>query len=298
MSGFRIDQPFLSQILKDIGEGKIQLPDFQRGWVWDDERIRSLIASVSQEFPIGSVLILNPTGTNVRFIPRLVKGVNSNRANTEPDTFILDGQQRLTALYQALMLGTAVSTKDTKGREVLRHYYFDMKVSINNDTDREEAILSCGDDHKIEIETPDGNTQKIDLSSNEEQYAYNMFPVNKLLDDADWRQEYGQHWRDDREKINLLFEFEGNIIRPFNQYSIPVIELRGVPREAICKVFEKVNTGGVTLTVFELLTASLAAEDFQLREDWEIREERLKEHSVLQNILYYRILRMSIFYRY
>ena len=85
-------------------------------------------------------------------------------------------------------------------------------------------------------------------------------------------------------KLNLLFEFEGNIIRSFNQYSIPVIELRGVPREAICKVFEKVNTGGVTLTVFELLTASLAAEDFQLREDWEIRKERLKEHSVLQNL--------------
>ena len=103
MSGFGIDRPFLSQMLEDIGEGKIQLPDFQRGWVWDDERIRSLIASVSQEFPIGSVLILNPTGTDVRFIPRLVKGVNSNRANTEPDTFILDGQQRLTALYQALM---------------------------------------------------------------------------------------------------------------------------------------------------------------------------------------------------
>ena len=79
MSGFRIDQPFLKQMLEDIGEGKIQLPDFQRGWIWDDERIRSLIASVSQEFPIGSVLILNPTGTNVRFIPRLVKGVNSNR---------------------------------------------------------------------------------------------------------------------------------------------------------------------------------------------------------------------------
>ena len=74
MSGFRIDQPFLKQMLKDIGEGKIQLPDFQRGWVWDDERIQSLIASVSQEFPIGSVLILNPTDTDVLFIPRLVKG--------------------------------------------------------------------------------------------------------------------------------------------------------------------------------------------------------------------------------
>ena len=182
------------------------------------------------------------------------------------------------------MSGTAVSTKDTKGREILRHYYLNMEACVNNDTDREEAILSCDEKHTIEIETPDGKQKTIDLSSNEEQYENNMFPVNKLFDDAYWRQGYGQHWRDDREKINLLFEFEGNIIRPFNQYSIPVIELRGVPREAICKVFERVNEGGVRLTVFELLTASLAAEDFQLREDWEIREERLKEYSVLNNL--------------
>lgn len=285
MSGFRIDQPFLSQMLKDIGEGKIQLPDFQREWVWDDERIQSLIASVSREFPIGSVLILNPTGTDVQFIPRLVKGVNSNDANKDPDTFILDGQQRLTALYQALMSGTAVSTKDTKGREVLRHYYFDMKVCINNDADREEAIRSCGEDHKLEIETHGEDKKRtIDLSSNEAQYANNMFPVNKLFNDADWKLGYYNHWDNDGENIGFLIKFEAKIIRPFNQYSIPVIELKEVPREAICKVFEKVNTGGVPLTVFELLTASLAAEDFQLREDWKIREERLKEHSVLNNL--------------
>ena len=98
------------------------------------------------------------------------------------------------------------------------------------------------------------------------------------------RQGYNNHWRDNGEKIDLLFKFEANIILPFKQYSIPVIELNEVPREAVCKVFEKVNTGGVTLTVFELLTASLAAEDFQLRKDWDIREERLKEHPVLTNL--------------
>ena len=182
MSEFRIDQTLLSKMLKDIGEGKIQLPDFQRGWVWDDERIQSLIASVSQEFPIGSVLILNPSGTDVRFMPRLVKGVNSNRANTEPDTFILDGQQRLTALYQALMSETAVSTKDTKGKDILRHYYLDMKGCVNNDIEREQVVISYGEDHKLEIEIQDENRKlTIDLSSNTAQYTNNMFPVNKLL---------------------------------------------------------------------------------------------------------------------
>lgn len=49
-------------------------------------------------------------------------------------------------------------------------------------------------------------------------------------------------------------------------------------------MFEKVNTGGVSLTVFELLTATYAADDFNLRDDWARREKRLKQHRVLSSI--------------
>lgn len=52
------DMPILD-LMKDIGAGKIQLPDFQRGWVWDDNRIRGLIASITQNFPVGAVCSLN-----------------------------------------------------------------------------------------------------------------------------------------------------------------------------------------------------------------------------------------------
>ena len=48
----------LHDLLKEIGVGKIQLPDFQRGWVWDDEHIKSLIESVAESFPIGAVMML------------------------------------------------------------------------------------------------------------------------------------------------------------------------------------------------------------------------------------------------
>ncbi len=56
------------------------------------------------------------------------------------------------------------------------------------------------------------------------------------------------------------------------------------PKEAVCQVFEKVNTGGVALTVFELLTATYAADDFNLRDDWDARLRRLKRHRVLEGI--------------
>ena len=75
------------------------------------------------------------------------------------------------------------------------------------------------------------------------------------------------------------------IVKRFEQYQVPVIELgRDTPKEAVCQVFEKVNTGGVTLTVFELLTATFAADDFELRPDWNRRERTIHSHSILTNV--------------
>ena len=49
----------LSDLLDDVHSGKIQLPDFQRGWVWDDERIKDLLVSISRSFPVGAVMTLS-----------------------------------------------------------------------------------------------------------------------------------------------------------------------------------------------------------------------------------------------
>ena len=54
--------------------------------------------------------------------------------------------------------------------------------------------------------------------------------------------------------------FREKILRVFRDYQVPVIELgKDNSREAVCLVFEKVNTGGVALNVFELITATYAA---------------------------------------
>jgi len=57
----------LQDILRDIKSGKTQLPDFQRGWVWDDNHIKSLLASISVSYPIGAVMLLETGNPDVRF---------------------------------------------------------------------------------------------------------------------------------------------------------------------------------------------------------------------------------------
>ena len=75
METFDSTKRSLFEILKDVHEGKIQLPDFQRGWIWDDTRIREIIASVAKSFPIGAIMLLETGNEYVRFNTKPVEGV-------------------------------------------------------------------------------------------------------------------------------------------------------------------------------------------------------------------------------
>ena len=112
MSTFDSTKTALGILLDDIISGKLQLPDFQRGWVWDDEHIRSLLVSIARSFPIGAVMLLE-TGGEVRFQVRPVEGVTLP-VDKKPERLILDGQQRLTSLTQVLKLRQPVETRDEK----------------------------------------------------------------------------------------------------------------------------------------------------------------------------------------
>lgn len=273
----------LQELLDGTDSGKLQLPDFQRGWVWDDERIKGLLASVSVSFPIGAVMLLETGGEHVRFKPRPVAGTSTGLAHIEPETLILDGQQRLTSLYRALKSQRSVETKDSKRKAIRRWYYIDMKEAVRLGADREDALLSVPEDRVVKAF---GGEIRLDVSTPEQEYKQDIFPVNRIFDSDDWRIAFEEYWNYDREKIRLFNRFNTEVIKRFEQYQVPVIELKKeTPKEAVCLVFERVNQGGVALTVFELLTASFAASNFQLRDDWNCRERRLKQnHPVLGNI--------------
>lgn len=120
MSNFDSTKTRLSDLVNGIVSGKIQLPDFQRGWVWDDEHIRSLLVSIARAFPIGAVMMLE-TGGDARFKVRPIEGLDSTQIKPNmADQLILDGQQRLTSLTQVLALNKVVDTRTATGKAVKR----------------------------------------------------------------------------------------------------------------------------------------------------------------------------------
>ena len=105
-----------------------------------------------------------------------------------------------------------------------------------------------------------------------------MFPLNIILNSGEeqgWQNEYYAYYNYDPAIIQQFTELFSKIIMPTQKYAMPVILLdKETPKEAVCQVFENVNTGGVSLTVFELVTAIFAMDDFPLREDWKDRKEK------------------------
>jgi hypothetical protein len=278
---FASTKEYLSKILDDIHHGTTQLPDFQRGWIWDDERIQSLLASISQSFPIGAVMMLETGNVDVKFKPRLIEGVKLDAA-PEPDLLILDGQQRLTALYQALIGQSAVDTRDIRGKAMKRWYYIDMVKALEPNGDRDECIRSIAETKLIKNFR--GETVE-DYSTPETEYHAGLFPFNKVFSSDTWMMGYQEYWDYDKDKTKLFNRFNIEIIKRFEQYQLPLITMsKETPKEAVCVVFEKVNTGGVSLNVFELLTATFAADNFNLREDWETKVTRMKAYPILQKI--------------
>lgn len=281
MESFDSTKKSLYDILKDVNTGKIQLPDFQRGWVWDDNRIKGLIASVAKSFPIGAIMLLETGNENIRFKTKPIEGVQGLNGN-KPEMLILDGQQRITSLYQAIITNRVVNTRNDKGYEIKRWYYIDMVKALEPDYDLEEAIFSINE-KKIITENI-GRDVVLDLSTQENEFEHLMYPISMINEYDEWRTKFSEYWDYDREKIKFWNKFENKIIKVFNGYNLPVIIMKkDNPKEAVCQVFEKVNTGGISLTVFELLTASFASDEFDLKADWEDIKKKFKSFKVLNN---------------
>jgi len=273
MKSFETNPKLLTDVLNDTAKGIIQLPDFQRGWVWNENGIKELIVSVLKGFPIGALMTLE-VGGEVKFEPRPIEGVTL-QSKINPTELILDGQQRTTSLFLSLYNNSVVETTDDKNKKVKRFYYIDIQKAISDDYDISEAVKIVQENKKIDDQTV--------LSTRNKEFDKLFFPLNMSFNWATWQNEYIKYLSQIKpnelsEILNLLSLFYNKIIEPLTTYSVPVIKLKkDTTKEAVCLVFEKVNTGGKPLDAFELITAIYAADGYLLRKDWYGDDEKDEE---------------------
>lgn len=284
--GFDSKMHQLMVLLKDAESGKIQLPDFQRGYKWEDERVRQLLTTILRGHPLGILMRLETGNESIRFKPRPIAGTEDT-ATSEPDYLLLDGQQRLTSLTQALTGDGVVHTKDSRGKLLVRRYFVNIEDLLGDDQFTDESVISVPEDGTIR--TNFNREIVLDLRTNEAQIEAGYFPCNLLYSPIEAIQWFSGH-----PNPNLLAEFSTKVMHAAQSYQIPAIDLdRRTDKAAVATVFEKVNVGGLPLNVFELLTAVFAGDksfydqngkDFRLNDDWLAIKQSWQGHDALGKV--------------
>jgi len=242
----------LSFLLQSIHNREVALPDFQRDFVWDPRATEELLESICQNFPAGSLLRIK-NSKDFYFVPREFTGAPALDGH-EPSYLVLDGQQRLTSLYQALY-GTG------------NHRYFvDLKGLVEK-KDLEDCVFYL---RKSEAKNKYGTIAQ--------QAVEFTFPLERLFGDQAGFEEWldsvlaartGQGEDKDALKQSLR-AVRKQWLKNMEDYEFPMVTLaENTSANAVCTIFETLNRTGVKLSVFDLLAARFWPVDIRLRDLWQ-----------------------------
>lgn len=244
----------LKDLLAEIHTRSMVLPDFQRDFVWEPGATQELIVSIANNYPAGSLLRVRDKQRV--FAAREFEGAPPLDGQTH--TFlVLDGQQRLTSLYQAFY-------------GVGEHrYYLDLKRLLDGE-DFEDAIFHVRSSTKWAQARESFDTQAKEL----------ILPLSVLKGGAggflQWLLQVTNPMpAEDRTKmLDALTRVNDQWVKTIDDYHFPVVTLSdSTAPDALCTIFEILNRTGVKLSVFELLTARFWPQNINLRELWDNARE-------------------------
>jgi len=279
------DHVSLNNLISRLKEGRFVIPDFQREFEWRPWDINSLMRSIFLDYYIGSLLLWKGKRENFDALScEIVYGFD-NRGEHEPWNFgkgspehiVLDGQQRLTALYYAFVAPN-VPLPNRANRAV----YF---VHVDKFMDEQY-------DEAFEYDWLSRRFSKV-VENPEVQYAEHIFPLSVIGSGGwalpNWVQGYEAYWQkaaedaadDEQEKALLHAEnarvFGEHLKGITEDYQVAYIELdRDLAVDKVCDIFTQINSKGIRLDVFDLINALLKPKGLQLKHMWRAAAPRLE----------------------
>lgn len=267
------DKRKLVNLVDDAHTGRICLPNFQRDFVWARDEVADLVRSVLRRYFVGSLLLLRCDPHKPPFAPAALKGAEPIHTTLAPEFLVLDGQQRLTSLMYALTAPDS-GLKNSKQR---RWLYVDL-----------DALVSDPDSDDIVFDLTSSERKKRGLDTPEGQYREHKLPCTVLLTPQRW-----EGWKDgidDWLRANAPEDLDTykdewrprwtEAVNGFQSFEAPVVELPIISEDdddaigRVCAIFEKLNSTGVELSVYDLLTARLYPHGIDLHMLWDQAVER------------------------
>ncbi len=265
------DHISLNTLIGRLKEGRYVIPDFQREFEWGPWDIRDLMRSIFLDYYIGSLLLWK--GKKGNFEALSCEPIYGYKEKGSPELIVLDGQQRLTALY----------------------YVFKAPdVPLPNRTSRAIYFIRVDEFMKEEYDKAFyyewiSRRWKKTLSNPSIQYAEHIFPLSVVglggWELGNWVQGYEQFWKErsatakstgDTEAAKQAQQHASNakefgvLLKEITeQYQIAYIELdQELSVDKICDIFTQTNSRGVRLDAFDLINALLRPKGLQLKKMW------------------------------
>lgn len=219
----------VGDLVKDVRNGRIGLPDLQRPFVWKDNKVRELFDSMLKGYPIGYIMLWESPSdyeSNKSSIG------DNQKTYDEPKELVIDGQQRLTALVAA-MYGINVKDKNFTDREI--------KISYNPLT-REFAVWSQAYERDSEW-----ISRISDVFLAKEDNSISSLRRHFIKEVNEGRTKKGIELLTDEEED--LIEDNINALLNLSDYSLPTLEINySADEEDVADIFVRVNSGGQSLT--------------------------------------------------
>lgn len=278
----KAESKHLDKILSDIREGKYVIPDFQREFEWNPWDVNGLITSIFMDYYIGTLLLWKASDENVRVLS--CEGIKGYKGTLRPEHIVLDGQQRLTAMYFAFF-----NPDEPYPKRKSRCFFF-MNIEALIEENFEDAFYYQWETkyYKEFIETPSL------------QFEQNVLPLGVIgkgtWEIMDWIKDYKNYWEQQKQsidyvdtsefssqelvthqdrltKVNRYLEFPNHLKtilqELLNDYNLSYIELdRAISVAKVCDIFTNINSKGVPLNIFDLLNAILRPHDIYLKDMW------------------------------
>lgn len=227
-----------------IRTGQVRLPRFQRFEAWGHREVADLLQTVVDELPAGAVLVLE-IGDESPFVHRTLAGAPEP---TERITeLLLDGQQRLTALWRSL-------TEDYPDRS----FFIDTRdVDADEDGRRDFRVLTQGRWWRNDARYP------VWCDDPQQVHARNLIPLGLLNPDNEhgFRSSINEATGGDMDQMFALQELVLNLRQRFARFNLPFLALPvGSSEAVVLNVFVKMNTRAVRLTAFDIIVARVEGE--------------------------------------
>jgi len=255
----------LLTLIKDAREGTLVLPQFQRNFVWSRDAITDLLVSILEGHFIGTFLLLRTAPHDGLFAARALEGIDLDRDELKPNFMILDGQQRLTSLHYAF------AAPPIPIRYAKNPYRFFLNLDTVVYGDLESAITSERADY----------AQKWGWLESEWQFENLTIPFTEIEHWDDWLKKYedwvlakGGYEAFDHYRKRYR-EHWPKVINRLRTFRVPSIIIENASSDdpktvaQVCAIFEKMNTKGVRLSVYDLLTARHYRYGIDMHELWE-----------------------------